>query len=372
MNFRRGRVLRGKAFAIIIVLMFMPSLYRISMVTALDGVEWRIDEGDTIPCRLITGQLYDDEFLYIDRLAKLRIDTISVGGYLGNVSTWEELPDIEVTMLTDPNIETDFESIVTSAGISYTGVDWFKAVPPSPGDEGEWNSIMGPFVSTWTSGPWGQPINVEIIPDEMAPLHYDNVFWEIGYTFTYDGVQYIVTMGYHAITSLANSWQSGLIANATIVARNATTDEMTNFLQLICDPTAPILNNDATVTYTEGDIGNKLVWQVHESLPYEYSILRNGTEVDSGSLSSDFDTETTSYAYIGGGGFITYYIDGLNPGTYSFTIIVSNFVGNMTSITRIVLVHARPISFEVLALAGGGLGLIVVLGVIIARKRRTS
>lgn len=364
--------MKGKALAIIIVLMFLPSFYRIGTVTALDNVEWRIDEGDIFPCRLITGQLYGDEFLYIDRLAKLRIDTIPVGGYLGNVSTWEELPDIEVMMLIDPNIETDFESLVTSAGISYTGVDWFKAVLPSPGsDEEEWDSIDGLFVSTWTVGPWGVPIDVEIIPDE-SPFPYDHVFWNIGYSFSYEDVQYNVTMGYHVASYQPNSWYSGLIANGTIVARNATTNELIHFLQLICDPTAPNVYGEISIAYTEGDIGNTLSWQVAESMPNEYRIYRNGTEVDSGNLHTNFDTQTTSYYDSGGGGILTFNIDGLSPGVYNLTLAVSNYVGNLTSNNRIVLVQAIPLGLETLVLAVGGVGLIVVLGVIIAMKRRSS
>ncbi|MHA2201390.1 MAG: hypothetical protein ACXABN_16055, partial [Candidatus Thorarchaeota archaeon] len=348
------------------------SLSTITVVSAISGVDWRIDEGDIVHCRLITGQLIDDQVTTIDRLTRLRVDTISAGGYLGNVSTWDELPDIGITMLFDPDIELNFEAIFPSAGISYTGIDWFKAVLPSPGDESDWNSIMGPYISTWTTGPWGVPINVEIIPDDMAPSNYDNVFWEIGYSFTYDGLQYNVTMTYHASTPLPNVWHSGILANGTIVARNATTDEMTNFLQLICDPTEPSLDNDMPLTYTEGETDNTMVWQIHEELPGEYLILRNGSEVDSGNMISGVDTQTTSYSPFGGGGLFRYNVDGLSPGVYNFTLVIKNFVGNSTAGSRILYVLAQPTSSLPIILIGVGAGMIVVVGIIIVMKRRTS
>ena len=366
--------MKGKTLGIIIILLILPSIVSINIVSAIDGVDWRVDEGDVFMCRLTVGQIHDGEFSFDwDAWRWLKIDTIPVGGYLGNVTTWDELPDIEVKSMTHPDTEEGgFELIYTHAGLSYTGVDWFKPVLPSPGDEGEWNSIMGPFVSTWTSGPWGVPITVEIIPDDMAPSSYDNVFWEIGYAFIHEGISYNVTMAYYASSTLPNNWHSGLIANGTIVGRNATTNEMTNYLELICDPTGPVLYNDSPATYTEGDTGNELVWQVQELFPFEYRMLRNGTVVDTGSMIAGVDTQTTSYTSYSGGGLFHYSVDGLSPAVYNFTLFVSDIVSNSTSGTRILVVLTKPLSPNTLIVIGGGVGLIVILGVIIVMKRRTS
>lgn len=79
----------------------------------------------------------------------------------------------------------------------------------------------------------------------------------------------------------------------------------------IKDIARPTINHLDNVTYTEGTTGHVLIWQASDDNPLNYTILRNGAFITSGSWTS---------------GEITYNIDGLEVGVYNFTIIVLDAV----------------------------------------------
>ena len=73
-----------------------------------------------------------------------------------------------------------------------------------------------------------------------------------------------------------------------------------------------------------GNTGNSITWTPDDLFPHTYQILRNDTEVDSGSWD---------------GSSITVSIDGLEVGTYNYTLSVSNEAGNQ--VTDTVFVYVR-------------------------------
>ena len=74
-----------------------------------------------------------------------------------------------------------------------------------------------------------------------------------------------------------------------------------------------------------GNTGNSITWTPDDLFPRTYQLLRNDTEVDSGSWD---------------GSSITVSIDGLEVGTYNYTLSVSNEAGNLVADT--VFVYVRP------------------------------
>ena len=73
-----------------------------------------------------------------------------------------------------------------------------------------------------------------------------------------------------------------------------------------------------------GNTGNSITWTPDDLFPHTYQILRNDTEVDSGSWD---------------GSVITVSVDGLEAGKYNYTLSVSNEAGNL--MTDTVFVYVR-------------------------------
>ncbi|TFF92878.1 hypothetical protein EU546_06980, partial [Candidatus Thorarchaeota archaeon] len=93
------------------------------------------------------------------------------------------------------------------------------------------------------------------------------------------------------------------------------------------DDIAPSVSSPANITYTYGEIGNQITWEVADEYPGEYSVLRNGTIV----ALRQWETDT-----------ITVNVDGLEPGTYNYTLCLTDLSRNQAHSTVFVFVLQTP------------------------------
>jgi plastocyanin len=86
----------------------------------------------------------------------------------------------------------------------------------------------------------------------------------------------------------------------------------------------PIIDHPADIECVVGSTGNSITWTPEDLFPHAYQILRNDTEVDSDSWD---------------GSVITVSVDGLEIGTYNYSLTVSDEAGNL--VTDTVFVYVR-------------------------------
>ncbi|MFW9977420.1 MAG: hypothetical protein ACFFEJ_04945 [Candidatus Thorarchaeota archaeon] len=118
----------------------------------------------------------------------------------------------------------------------------------------------------------------------------------------------------------------------------------------VVDTTAPSIDSPDDVSYQEGTEGHTIQWSPSDVNPLNYEIYLDGVLI----LESAWD-----------GGQITFDIDGLTMGAYTYTIVVYDVKGH--SVTDDVIVEVT-ISTLTLGVIGGGT--IVLLGVAVTLKRR--
>ncbi len=90
------------------------------------------------------------------------------------------------------------------------------------------------------------------------------------------------------------------------------------------DGTLPVIDSPTDVNYIEGETGNSITWNPSDLYPISYEIFRDGMLVKSGSWNSSSET-------------ITITVDGLTPGAYNFSILVTdtgnNYVTDQVDVT---------------------------------------
>ena len=91
----------------------------------------------------------------------------------------------------------------------------------------------------------------------------------------------------------------------------------------VSDTISPTLDNPDDVQYECGSAGNQIIWSPQDLKPDSYDLYRNGTLIDSGTWD---------------GSDIVVVVDGLDFGTYNFTLVVSDTSNNNASSTVMVLV----------------------------------
>ncbi len=118
------------------------------------------------------------------------------------------------------------------------------------------------------------------------------------------------------------------VYNYTIVVTDVGSNTATNEVWVVVlDGTPPTIDNPSNVEYTEGDTGNEIEWNPYDLHPLSYEILQNGTSLASGVWENGSEPVSLS-------------VDGLDAGTYNFTIVVEDVGGNTASDTVIVTVNA--------------------------------
>jgi hypothetical protein len=128
-------------------------------------------------------------------------------------------------------------------------------------------------------------------------------------------------------------------------------DEVT--VTVAADENDPTVNSPEDLSYTAGQEGNTITWDVSDEHPVSYEITRDGVVVASG----DWTSSMTS---------ISIDVDGLEAGTYEFVLTVTDIGGNTASDTVVVTVAADMTMIYL----GIGVGVIVILGIVVCMKRR--
>jgi large repetitive protein len=97
----------------------------------------------------------------------------------------------------------------------------------------------------------------------------------------------------------------------------------------VVDTTPPVFTVTSTdFTYQYGSTGNQLTWTMNDNHPDNYIIYRNGLEISSN--------------YWANGEIISLNVDGLELGSYNFTILVTDTEGNYVTHTTTVSVVMDP------------------------------
>ncbi|MHA2031999.1 MAG: right-handed parallel beta-helix repeat-containing protein, partial [Candidatus Kariarchaeaceae archaeon] len=109
--------------------------------------------------------------------------------------------------------------------------------------------------------------------------------------------------------------------NYTIVANS--TDNITTmdtvWVTVVADTTLPIISDETDIFYLENSLGNNITWSVSDLNPNSYILYVNSTEVDSKSWILN--------------NTLTVYVDGLNPGSYNYTMIIFDLNGQSATDT---------------------------------------
>ncbi|MFW9982046.1 MAG: NosD domain-containing protein [Candidatus Thorarchaeota archaeon] len=94
---------------------------------------------------------------------------------------------------------------------------------------------------------------------------------------------------------------------------------------VVLDVTVPTINHPDDMIYTEGDVGNSIMWQATDDNPRAYQVVRDGGVVREGLWNSSSEQ-------------IVVYVDGLTPGLYSYLLIVYDAGDHMMSDSVLVTV----------------------------------
>ncbi|MDH5402736.1 MAG: hypothetical protein OEY49_09615, partial [Candidatus Heimdallarchaeota archaeon] len=134
---------------------------------------------------------------------------------------------------------------------------------------------------------------------------------------------------------------TGLIAgiyNFTIIVFDIfelfTIDEVIITVFLV-DIDPPVISNPPDLDLIEGSTGNTLSWSISDLYPGNYTVYRNGSQIQNGLWSNITP--------------ININIDGLTYGYWNFTIISQDIAGNIVTDTVIVMIidNVNPIFYEV-------------------------
>lgn len=149
------------------------------------------------------------------------------------------------------------------------------------------------------------PGNYSIYVDES--LSKSNIAWQNGQiSFSIDGL----SVGVHTITIVASDISNNHMTSSVIVT--------------VTDSIIPQISSPEDVTYTEGEPGNVISWQVFDKHPNSYLVMKDTLVYNQGSWTN---------------GNFSISVDGLDVGTYNFKFTITDTSGNSARDTVIVTVE---------------------------------
>jgi hypothetical protein len=147
------------------------------------------------------------------------------------------------------------------------------------------------------------------------------------------------------------------------------------------DTTNPTISSPEDISFDEGSTGEKINWTGNDLLPSEYVIYQDEVEVSSGLWNSSSDT-------------ISYSLDGLAAGSYTFKIVLTDTSGNSiedsvnvvvdaittdvtttrssttaTTSSNVTGTEGEPLTTEQIILIAGG-AVVVLIGLICGTKKK--
>jgi hypothetical protein len=194
----------------------------------------------------------------------------------------------------------------------------------------------------------------------------DDYFW--GYSWedenwVLNDVNWTIYSIYTIYVHVSYLKTDGFLAHYSVDSYNTTTKEKTGELTLsrlgiekYSDTRSPDINTIDAIVYTEGETGNSITWAPSDDYPASYQVLLEGDEIKAGSWNAT-------------GELIVVNVDGHTAGEYNYTIIVSDFRGNIATGEVEVRVHPSPgLPYTlIIVITVAVLGLVMV---IIGLKRR--
>jgi hypothetical protein len=149
------------------------------------------------------------------------------------------------------------------------------------------------------------------------------------------------------------------LSNLTIVGHDSSTGARTHYMMMVTDVHPPTIGLSGGLNFrnlTLGTIGEEILWNVHDHRPCTYEVYKDETLILSGECESFNE-------------WVHVTLDGLEVGVYNYTIVATDFLWHTVSDTVIVTVTgSSPIATDLLLIIGG-VGAVVIVGIIIAKRR---
>jgi hypothetical protein len=298
-----------------------------------------------------------------------------VRGSIGNQITWT---------ITDASNGTTFYIVYQNGSQNSTG-NWTSGTPVVASIDGR---AMGSynFTIVATDGLGGSVQDQVIVTVLNAPpacTHPANVTYphaSAGHAINWT-VTDTDTMARNFVIMLdgasngTGTWTSGVQISWSVAGLSMGSY---NFTLIASDGLGGIVQDDVTVsvinamprvtapadlTYVQGHSGNQLSWSISDASTASctYTISRSGITVASG-------------AWIPGSP-VAVQIDGLAPGTYTYTIVVSDGLGGSTSDSVLVTVKEGVLGIEmgtflIFVAAVAGIVVVVVAAAVVSRQRK--
>lgn len=334
----RGVIHMNRAVAFLIVGLMVTSLSFTPVLAATDqGLEWGVNTGGRFHFMLHVdgdGMLIDEE-IYIIANATTPVPD--------SMTNWTDIPLDTLDAFYANDTEMGIEILLLLAAYNFV-------VPI-----GNWTFLNGLAEST---------LGVENFTLDDEDPYFWGYSWEDD-NWTISGENWIIYTDYSLAVHVDFLKIDGFLAHYSVVATNRTTHENSGEITLermgleqYTDRTAPILSHPTDIAYEVGETGHNITWTVSEDNPAVYHIFKDGSQEIGGTWISSTDEFSIS-------------VDGLEIGTYNYTISVVDVGGNTASDEVIVTVQLPTnIPTDTLLFIGLGAGAVVVLLVVVVVLRK--
>jgi len=236
-----------------------------------------------------------------------------------------------------------------------------------------------------------------IVPIIDSPADFQHNELDTGYLITWDPsdlhpISYIIYLEGASLKSGAWNISSETITisvdglelgshNYTIVVIDAGSNTATDTVFItVVDGSNPTIDNPSDIGYTEGETGNTITWNPDDLHPLNYELFRDGVSLSSKVWGLPLES-------------IIIPVDGLSPGDYNYTIVVTDVGGNSVSDSVIVTVEAQPTSttttttsstttstiplgdqsgMVIMIVAGAGVIVIVIILIVVKKRGGSS
>ncbi|RDE12690.1 MAG: hypothetical protein C4K49_09815 [Candidatus Thorarchaeota archaeon] len=162
-----------------------------------------------------------------------------------------------------------------------------------------------------------------------------------------------------------DGFDPGVYNFTNVIRYNMTEIVSDTVIVTVVDTTPPVINHPVDIRMNETDTGLSIVWTPSDLYPASWEVRLNGTVVASGAWNSTGEDVVVS-------------LNGLNPGTYVYTITVADMSGNLEDDMVAVRVERVPDWWELFGPFGsvtmtitiGSLAVMVIFGALICRTRK--
>lgn len=167
------------------------------------------------------------------------------------------------------------------------------------------------------------------------------------------------------ISVSADGLDPGIYNFTNVIHYNVTETASDTVIVTVVDTTPPVINHPSDIHMNETDTGLSIVWTPSDLYPASWEVRLNGTVIASGAWNSTGEDVVVS-------------LDDLDPGTYMYSITVTDMGGNTQHDVIVVTVERVPDWWETFGPFGsvtviitiGSLVVIVIFAALICRMRK--